>query len=260
VEDPTPPVVVSEVAPGPPVEEGPVEFPDDGFAAAMSEALDALKREDYLSARKAFERAKSVRPKSPEAARGLSQVEEGLRNLTIAGHRDRALQHESAESWRKAEVEYDEALALDPSLRFAQEGKSRTASRALLQEKLEYHIGHPERLSDARAHEEASRLLDEARSAEGDSARRRDAIAKLEALVASYAEAVEVAIVSDLMTEVTLQRVGALGKFERKVLEVRPGRYVAVGSRAGFRDVRVEFVVEPGKPAAQVSVRCQEAI
>jgi hypothetical protein len=62
------------------------------------------------------------------------------------------------------------------------------------------------------------------------------------------------------MTEVTLQRVGPLGKFERKVLEIRPGRYVAVGSRAGFRDARVEFVVEPGKPAAPVSVRCQEAI
>ncbi len=260
VEDPTPPVVVSELVPVPPVEEVTVELRDDGFAAAMTEALDALKREDYASAREAFERAKSVRPESPEVARGLSQVEEGLRNRAIAGHRDRALEHESAESWRRAEGEYDEALALDPSLRFAQEGKARTAARAFLQEKLEYHIGHPERLSDLRALEEASRLLDEARSAEGEGARRRDAIAKLEALVASYSKAVEVAIVSDLMTEVTLQRVGVLGKFERKVLEIRPGRYVAVGSRAGFRDVRVEFVVEPGKAAETVAVRCQEAI
>lgn len=260
VEDPTPPVVVSEVAPGPPVEEVPVGFRDDGFAAAMTEALDALKREDYASARKAFERAKAVRPESPEVARGLSQVEEGQRNRAIAGHRDRALEHESTESWRRAEAEYDAALALDPSLRFAQEGKARTAARALLQEKLEYHIGHPERLSDTRALEEASRLLEEARSAEGVSSRRSEAIAKVEALVASYSQAVEVAIISDLVTEVTLQRVGRLGKFERKVLEIRPGRYVAVGSRAGFRDVRVEFMVEPGKPAAPVSVRCQEAI
>jgi hypothetical protein len=245
-----------EPTPEPP----PVKIEDDGFTAAMTEALDALKREDYVLAREAFERAKSIRPESLEVATGLARVEQGLLNLRIAGHRDRASEHERAESWRKAEAEYDSALALDPSLRFAQEGKARTASRALLQEKLLYHIAHPERLSDARALEEASRLLDEARSAEGDSATRRDAIAKLETLVASYAEEVEVAILSDNMTEVTVQRVGPLGKFGRKVLEIRPGRYVAIGRRSGFRDIRVEFVVEPGRPAAPVSVRCQEAI
>jgi hypothetical protein len=70
----------------------------------------------------------------------------------------------------------------------------------------------------------------------------------------------EVSILSDALTEVTVHRVGRLGKFERKVLEVRPGRYVAVGSRAGFRDVRIEFTVAPGKPVAPIQVRCEEAI
>ena len=236
---------------------------EEAFAAAMTEALSALQNEDYTIAREAFQRARSLRPEAPEVASGLSRVEEGLRNRAIAGHRDRGLEHESLESWRAAEAEYDSALALDFSLRFAQEGKKRSAARAHLSEKLDFQIGHPERLSDQRALEEASRLADEARGVEPSGPRLREAIAKLDALVASFSRPVEVQIVSDTLTDVTVQRIGLLGKlgkFDRRVLEIRPGRYVAVGSRAGFRDVRVEFTVEPGKPLAPIRVRCEEAI
>ncbi|MGH9389407.1 MAG: hypothetical protein ACRD1Z_07305, partial [Vicinamibacteria bacterium] len=247
-----------EVAPG-----GRTDASEEAFAAAMTEALRGLKNEDYAIAREAFERAKSLRPEAPEVASGLSQVEEGLRNRAIAGHRDRGIEHERLESWRAAEAEYDSALALDSSLRFAQEGKKRSAARALLQEKLDFQIGHPERLSDPRALEEASRLVDEARGVEPSGPRQREAIAKLDALVASFSRPVEVSIVSDTLTDVTVQRIGPLGKlgkFDRRVLEIRPGRDVAVGSRAGFRDVRVEFTVEPAKPLAPIRVRCDEAI
>jgi hypothetical protein len=253
----SPQAIEAGSAPDPPE---PAEALGDAFAAAMTEALSALKNQDYTLAREAFLRATSLRPGAPEAASGLSEAEEGLRNLAIAGHRDRGLEHERLESWRMAEAEYDEALALDGSLRFAREGKNRSAARALLQEKLEFQLGHPERLSDARALEEASRLLEEARDFEGEGPKRREAVMKLEALVASYSRPIDVEILSDRLTDVTLQRVGRLGKFDRRVLEVRPGRYVAVGSRAGFRDVRIEFTVEPGKPLAPIRVLCSEAI
>lgn len=258
VEDPEPAPASSSIPVG--EAEEPAEPRAEGFAAAMTEALAALKRDDFTLAREAFERAKSFRPEAPEVASGLSQVEEGLRNRAIAGHRDRGLELEGLESFRAAEAEYDSALALDPTLRFAREGKARSSARALLLEKLEFQIGHPERLSDARALEEASRCLDEARNAEGDGPKRREAIAKLEALVASYSRPMEVSIVSDTLTDVTLNRIGRLGKFDRRVLEIRPGRYVAVGTRQGFRDVRIEFTVEPGKPPAPIQVRCEEAI
>jgi hypothetical protein len=233
---------------------------EEAFGTAMTEALSALKREDYAAAREAFGRAKAVRPEAPEVASGLFQVEEGLRTRAIAGHRDRGLEHERLENWRAAEKEYDSALALDSSLRFAREGKERSASRALLQEKLEFQIAHPERLSDGRALEEASRLADEARGVEPSGPRQREAVRKLEALVASFSQPVEVSILSDNQTDVTLQRIGRLGKFGRKVVEIRAGRYVLVGSRAGFRDVRIEIVVEPGKPLPPIQVRCEEAI
>lgn len=65
---------------------------------------------------------------------------------------------------------------------------------------------------------------------------------------------------SDQQTEVTVYKVARLGQFDQRELELRPGSYTAVGSRMGYRDVRVEFsVAAEGAPPA-VTVVCTERI
>ncbi|MGH9333598.1 MAG: hypothetical protein ACRD21_07605, partial [Vicinamibacteria bacterium] len=236
------------------------EAAERAFQTAMTEALRALGQEDYESARAAFDRAKAIRPAAPEIESGLAQVAEGMRAKAIALHRKRAFELEARESWREALLEYESALAIDATVRFAQEGRSRTASRALLAEKLDFQLSHPERLSDPKALEEASRLLDEALGIEPSGPGHQDRIRKLEASISSFSTPVAVQLLSDGFTEVTLYRVGALGKFDRRLIELRPGRYVVLGSRAGFRDVRLSFSIEAGKPAAPVTIRCEEKI
>lgn len=233
---------------------------DEAFGAAMTAALAALGRKDYEAARAAFERARAIRPEAPEIASGLAQVAEGARVQAIAGHRDRARALETVEDWHAAAAEYEKALALDPALRFAQEGKARAAARALLEDKLNFQIAHPERLSDENALKEAAGLLDEARSVEPAGEKHRAKVSALEALVDSSARPVEVQILSDRLTEVTIYRIGRLGKFDRRALELRPGRYTVVGTRDGYRDVRHEVVVEAGKAPQPVLVRCEEKI
>jgi hypothetical protein len=44
-----------------------------------------------------------------------------------------------------------------------------------------------------------------------------------------------------------------MGAFESKELSLRPGKYVAVGKRDGYRDVRIEFIV--AQTSAQKIVR-----
>ena len=69
-----------------------------------------------------------------------------------------------------------------------------------------------------------------------------------------------VQIVSDNLTAVSIFKVGRLGSFERRELELRPGKYVAVGSRPGYRDVRIEFSVGPEVDMGPLVVRCEEPI
>ena len=69
-----------------------------------------------------------------------------------------------------------------------------------------------------------------------------------------------VQLVSDNQTEVSVFKVGRFGNFDTRELELRPGNYVAVGIRPGYRDVRVEFRVAPEIDMQPVAVQCEEAI
>ena len=67
-------------------------------------------------------------------------------------------------------------------------------------------------------------------------------------------------LLSDERTEVSVLRVGPLGRFREKALELRPGSYVVVGTRRGYRDARRTLVVAPGRSPEPLIVRCDEAL
>ena len=78
----------------------------------------------------------------------------------------------------------------------------------------------------------------------------------LEALLRLATTPLPVQLQSDEQTEVTLYRVGRLGQFLVKDVELRPGAYTAVGSRPGYRDVRRTFTVLPGQRLDPIRVEC----
>ena len=71
---------------------------------------------------------------------------------------------------------------------------------------------------------------------------------------------IRVQLISDNVTSVSIYKVGKLGSFATRELSLRPGTYVAVGSRPGYRDVRLEFLVGPELEPKPVVIRCEEAI
>ena len=83
---------------------------------------------------------------------------------------------------------------------------------------------------------------------------------QLSQLLKRAATPLTVKLVSDNVTDVSIYKVGKLGSFETRELELRPGTYVAVGSRPGYRDVRLEFRVAPEIDRQPVVVRCEEPI
>jgi hypothetical protein len=67
-------------------------------------------------------------------------------------------------------------------------------------------------------------------------------------------------LISDSQTEVAIFKVARLGSFQSRELSLRPGVYVAVGSRPGYRDVRIEFRVAPEIEMKPIVVQCEEQI
>ena len=230
------------------------------FAAAMSQGLDGLARRDYASARTAFERAGRIRPGAPEVADGLAQVERALGDRTLAAHVEAARQAESGERWAEALAEYRKALAIDRNLALAQQGVERAEPRAMLDAELVAYLERPERLFSPDVRSAARTAVARARGFGEPGLALGRQIAAVEELITAAETPQRVAITSDNQTEVTVYRVGRIGTFERKELELLPGRYTVVGMRAGFRDVRRELTLLPGREAPTVVIRCEEPI
>ncbi|MCH7816521.1 MAG: hypothetical protein IIC60_08130 [Proteobacteria bacterium] len=71
---------------------------------------------------------------------------------------------------------------------------------------------------------------------------------------------IDVQLISDALTDVTLLRIGNLGTFKQTSVSLKPGHYVAVGKRIGYREVRAEFTVGFGQTPNSVLVKCEERI
>lgn len=230
------------------------------FSDYMTEGLSALERNDFVTARKAFENARSLAPSSQAPLEGLSRLTSKLHLKQIDEHRQAAVTLETQERWREAESHYQAALKLDATLVFAKQGKARAARRASLSEALQFHVQHPQRLAAENVLAEAIRQRDQALAINTPGPKLRTQIEKLSDAIDRATTPVRVRLESDNKTQVVMYKVGRLGSFASKDLNLRPGSYTIVGMRDGYRDVRLQVNVVAGRPPPPVQVRCEEKI
>lgn len=232
----------------------------DAFASAMARGFDALASARYADARSAFEAASRVRPGSPEVTQALKQVEQEERTKRIEARLAQAQAFEDEEHWAEALQEYRAVLALDSTVAAANEGVARTAPRADLDKELELYLTQPERLFSVPVRNGARDALARARSISGAGPVLKKQIATLSDWISRADVPVQVAIQSDNLTEVTVYRVGSLGTFAQRSLELVPGNYTVIGTRPGYRDVRREINVTPGARLEPIVIRCEDRI
>jgi tetratricopeptide (TPR) repeat protein len=139
-------------------------------------------------------------------------------------------------------------------------GVERTEPRAALEAQLNGFATRPERLFSTDVRAAARSTLGRARTIEPAGPVLRRQIETVNALVTAAEVPVAVALTSDNQTDVTIYRIGRIGLFEHKDMELLPGRYTIVGTRSGFRDVRRELMVLPGQMPPPVAIRCEEPI
>lgn len=230
------------------------------FTQAMSAGYGALESADFKSARQAFQRALKLKPGAAEAQSGLEEVAHRISQNKIAAYRADAEQLVGREQWQAALEKYQTLLQVDGSLLFAQQGRDQAADRARLDQLLEEQINHPERLASDQVFQEAGALLKVAATVGQPGPRLQQQMSRLEILMKEARTPVAVEISSDNRTNVVLYRSGSLGNFLKHQLSLLPGKYVLVGKRDGFRDVRKEFVVSANQPPLSINIQCTEKI
>jgi tetratricopeptide (TPR) repeat protein len=233
---------------------------DSRFNQSMSEGYTALNAGRFDTARKAFNAAAKLQPGSKEASSALQEVNTAETAQRLAGLEKQGRRDEQQEQWSKAVAAYEQAQKIDRSVLFASEGLQRSRMRAQLDQQLRTVIEDRQRLSDVAVARATEDLLAQAKQVSPRGSVLEQQINTLEKALSDANTTVSVTLRSDDKTEVTVYKVARLGSFAERELTLRPGSYTALGTRAGYRDVRQTFTVSADAAAAPVTIICTEPI
>jgi len=233
---------------------------ENDYESSLSLALVSLAKGKLGAARTHFERARAIRPDSAEVADGLRQLQQIESSRAIASLRQRAEAAEGAEAWNEAASLYQTIVETQDNLSFAEEGLQRNRELARISGSIAKLLDDPTQLFRPETLEKARDLVELGRrSAEGRPVL-AEQVRNLEIAVQLASTPIPVVFESDMVTEVVIRGVGTLGNFARRDVPLKPGRYVVVGRRDGYRDARSEILVTPGKQPPVVEIRCTDEI
>lgn len=230
------------------------------YRRAVSDALGSLEKRDFKGAQAAIERAVKIKPNTPEAKEIAARIRAEAQVSMLDALRRRASAFETQEKWVDALNAYDKALKVDKNAGFAVRGRERAQMFIAFHKAIDAYLNDPARLQSPEPLAHAKSLLAEANNLGDAGDILKDKAERLRTLVAHAAMPIPVVIESDRVTDVTVRRVGRLGTFDARRIELKPGSYTAIGIRPGYRDVRVEFRVAPASKGETVAVRCTEPI
>ena len=230
------------------------------FIEFMSEGFEAMDQNNFSSARKVFNEALKTYPERPDVYDALNQLESRESSFQIKERIKNAEANESLENWSEAKKEYEALLESDNSLVSLKARLINVRIRAELDEQLENLINNPLTLRSDELHQKAKKLLKTAQGINQRGAKLEKQIENVSKIIVQARNPIPVNFFSDNKTKVTIFKVGSLGLFQKRTIELVPGKYVALGQRIGFRDVRLDFTIEPNKVDKNISIMCVESI
>ncbi len=230
------------------------------FQGEMSRGYALLDAAQFTAAQAAFNTALELRPDSAEAKSALLEVEAAATNSSLAALQRKGAALQQQERWSDAQAVYERALKIDDSVLFAKEGMAKASERARLDKQFRSILEEPARLEEPAVAQEASDFLRHARQIKPSGKLLQSQISRLDELLRLANTPVPVTLRSDGETEVTVYKVARLGGFRQHELDLRPGKYTAVGTRVGYRDVRREFQVQHNEEPLIVTVVCSDPI
>lgn len=233
---------------------------ENEFAQIMSSGYAQLQTGESEQAINAFQRALRLGIKQDEAQAAIVQTENEIANTEINRLSGLITAAEQGEQWQEVVDQYDNVLAIDSNLLFAINGRDYADKRARLDRLLVEAVDNPERFSEDEVFEEARLSYFIGRDIENPGPRLLEQLDELEAFLEYSLVPIDISFRSDNQTEVTLLRIEELGVFEETSRSLKPGRYVAIGKRSGYREVREEFTVGFGLTPEAVIVQCDERI
>ncbi len=224
------------------------------FENALAAAATAIEQKRWNDAIAAYENAQKLFPDDESVKTRLAETRVRQRESFIESSLASAYELERAYDWDGARRIYLDLLKFEADQKDAEEGLLRTGKvlRALLKfERL---------LDDARSHAQRANFQP-AIAAFNEAMANKPAYLslspeqeQLRQLLEAQSRPVEVTLISDNRTYVTIQGVRLLGRFDRTSVPIMPGNYEVIGRRRGYSDVREMIQVRGGDTQPAITI------
>ena len=233
---------------------------NQNFNSEMSLAFSALNEGNFENAELSFAKAQKILPQSSAPKDGLEQIAIAVTQTKIDEHILSAKQYIAQEDWTKSAIEYEAILSIASGTILATKGLARSRLRQELNTDLDKFISEPDLMVTDDALNEAKAILINAFKIEASGQRLQNQISQLSHLVSLARIPINVELVSDNKTEVTVYQVRSFGQLDSITLPLYPGTYTFVGKRRGYRDIHKEITLQGGRPAPSIMISCVERI
>ena len=208
----------------------------------LTSGFKLLESESFELARRAFQRVLDLDSENQTARSGLEQIAVNNDLYTIKEKTSVGETELSSGKWENARQTYEEILLIDSNIQTAIEGRNLAISHQRVEDLLTKINAEPFKLSSEKLFLEAQAILREAQDLEFQTGKLVDLIERTSKLLSVYAEPVDVVLHSDNATDILISNVGRIGKFQKKIVSLRPGRYTIRGSQIGCKDIYLSLI------------------
>ena len=165
-----------------------------------------------------------------------------------------------SDDWPRTLDFFQQAKKIQPDNQHATDGYALALRMLSLRREIQAHLDAPQRLSSMNVAESVVALIRKADTLSGLSKSLDASKANLATLLATYSVPVEVTVVSDGVTFVSVRSVGRVGAIKEKLIKLRPGSYLFEGTRPGYKSKLVSVEIPPNVPKVTVEISCDEQI
>lgn len=232
------------------------------IASIISRALRQANDNRFTAALKTLNEAKKIAPRDVQLDQIFNQISSSQKDFSISKNSEIARRAEIDEDWESASLHYQTILKSYPELVEYQKKLQTSTRRKVLYSELRSIIENPDDITKSEQRLENTRLLlATARDQSSASTPKlNQKIDELSTILVLANTPKPVYITSDNKTDIVIYRVGKLGAINNQTLALNPGSYTFLGTRQGYRDVRLDITIGINDSQKEVTLICHEKV
>ncbi len=221
---------------------------------------EAARSNDLKSLQQSVQVARSLFPDRAETQDLEAKLVALKRKIAFNAFMTNAHSAVSNDDWKAALTAYQQAETIHPNDQEVKGGIALSSQIIQHQNTLQKFNQDPERLANEAIKKSAKNALQDASTLGAISPNLGTQIEHLKANIEKYNRLIEITVISDGLTNVSVRGVGQVGTVTEYSIRLKPGKYRLEGKRQGYKTKSVSITVSPEDTNMRVEIIADERI